>query len=119
MNSLPVERSQKIAMEILKPYRRRIDSLDDRIIELLAERFAVVREVGNLKFREQIPSVLRDRIDEVLERVAAQAAEKGISPDLVRQIYALLIEHSCDLEDQIMAELSTRQEALHPQAPAE
>lgn len=90
-------------MEILKPYRARIDELDDRIIDLLAERTAVIREVGHLKHRENIPSVLPDRVDEVRERAAARAAEKGLDAALVRQIYTSLIDYSCALEDEIKA----------------
>ena len=98
-------------MEILKPYRERIDSLDDQIVDLLVERTAIIREVGHLKHRENIPSVLQGRVDEVRERAAARAADKGLDPDLVREIYARLIQFSCDLEDVIMAELDEAQKA--------
>lgn len=100
-------------MEILKPYRDRIDDLDDKIIDLLAERTAIVHEVANLKFREHIPSVLRDRIDEVIGRVVSRADEKGADPEIIRQIYTAIIERNCALEDEIMAELSTTRE-VHP-----
>lgn len=95
-------------MEILKPYRQRIDDLDDRIIDLLAERTGVIREVGHLKFREGIPAVLQDRVDEVRERAVARAAQKGINPDIIRRFYAELIQFSCDLEDTIKAELAAK-----------
>lgn len=91
-------------MEILKPYRRRIDELDDRIVDLLVERAGIIREVGHLKSRENIPAVLQDRVDEVRERAAARAAAKGLDADLVRSLYSLLIEYSCDLEQDIMNE---------------
>lgn len=98
-------------MEILKPYRDRIDQLDDKIVDLLVERAGIIHEVGHLKHRENIPSVLQDRVDEVRERAAARAAEKGLDPDLVREIYTRLIQFSCDLEDVIMAELDEAQKA--------
>lgn len=88
-------------MEILKPYRARIDALDDKIIDLLAERTGIVREVGHLKYRENIPSVLQDRVDEVRERAVSRAAGKGLDEDLVRRIYTALIDYSCALEDEI------------------
>lgn len=95
-------------MEILKPYRKRIDDLDDRIIDLLVERTAVIREVGHLKFREGIPAVLQDRVDEVRERAAARAEAKGLNPDMIRRFYAELIQFSCDLEDTIKADLAQK-----------
>ena len=33
-------------MEIMKPYRERIDALDDQIVDLLSAREAVIKEVG-------------------------------------------------------------------------
>lgn len=88
-------------MEILKPYRARIDALDDKIVDLLVERAGIIGEVGHLKKREGIPPILQDRVDEVRERNAARAEEKGLDPDIVRQLYARLIEWSCDLEESI------------------
>jgi len=88
-------------MEILKPYRARIDALDDRIVDLLVERAGIIEEVGHLKKRENIPPILQDRVDEVRERNAARAEAKGLDPDIVRRLYALLIEWSCNLEETI------------------
>ncbi|MBI2233941.1 MAG: chorismate mutase [Micavibrio aeruginosavorus] len=91
-------------MEILKPYRVRIDALDDRIVDLLIERIGIIREVGHLKARENIPAVLPDRVVEVRERAATRAAIKGLDPDLVRQLYTILIDYSCNLEEEIKKE---------------
>ena len=88
-------------MEILKPYRARIDAVDDRIIDLLIER--IIREVGHFKAKENIPAILPDRVIEVRERAAARAAAKGLDPDLVRQLYTILIDYSCKLEEEIKA----------------
>lgn len=96
-------------MKVLEPYRARIDDLDDRLVDLLVERIGIIREVGLLKHRENIPAVLQDRVDEVRERAAARAAAKGIDPELVRRLYTQLIQYSCDLEEEIMAELHAAQ----------
>lgn len=93
-------------MEILKPYRNKIDELDDKIVDLLAERVAIVREVGALKYRENIEPVLQDRVDEVRERAASRAAAKGIDPDLIYQFYTNLIAYSCRLEEEIKEQMA-------------
>ena len=98
-------------MEILNTYRARIDALDDKIVDLLVERAGIIREVGHLKYREKINPVLPDRVDEVRERAAARAAENGLDPDLIRQLYTILIDYSCDLEAEIAAELSQQKAA--------
>jgi len=99
-------------MEILEPYRARLDALDDKIVALIAERIGIIREVGALKAREKIPAVLQDRVDAVRERAAAKAADLGVDPEFVRQLYARIIAFSCELEEQIRLELSATSVAL-------
>lgn len=86
-------------MEILKPYREKIDALDEKIVQLLVERFGVIREVGVLKAREGIPAVLEDRVRQVIDNAASRA---GPESDLVREIYTLMVTISCDLEEKII-----------------
>lgn len=99
-------------MKILEPYRRRIDELDDKIVDLLVARTEVIREVGNLKFREGIPAVLQGRVDEVINRAAARAGDSGLDSALVRQIYTILVDYSCNLEDEIKSELAAVKKAV-------
>lgn len=93
-------------MEVMKPYRRRIDALDDKIIDLLVERIGIIREVGHFKYDNDIPAVLPDRVIEVRERAAERAAAKGLDPELVRQLYNIIIHYSCNLEEDIKVELA-------------
>ena len=93
-------------MEILKPYRQKIDSLDDQIVDLLVEREGVIREVAALKSEQGIPAVLQDRVDEVRERCIARAIEKGGDADLMRELYTRIISFSCDLEKEIDTEIN-------------
>ena len=94
-------------MKILEPYRACIDAIDDRIVALLAERIGIIREVAVVKTRENIPAVLQDRVDAVRERAAAQAEKLGLDPELVRQLYRILIAYSCDLEERIKTDPGT------------
>ena len=94
-------------MEVMKPFRRRIDAIDDQIIDLLVSRIEIIREVGDFKFQNDIPAVLPDRVIEVRERAAERAADKGLDPELIRQLYTILINYSCDLEEEIKADLSS------------
>lgn len=90
-------------MEALKPYRAKIDALDDAIVDLLAERFSVVLDVAHIKAEQNIPVVIEDRVNEVRERCAARAAEKGMDEELTRRLYTLIIDYSCDLEEKVKA----------------
>ena len=86
---------------ILAPYRKRIDALDKEIVALLRARYDVIEEVADLKIEHNIEAVLQDRVDEVRENAAKDAASKGLDEDFIRTLYAQLIEHSCNLEEKI------------------
>lgn len=88
-------------MKILEPYRAKIDSLDDKIVDLLLEREGIIREVAVLKKKEGIPAVLQDRVDEVRERNVDRAISKGGDADYMREIYRKIIHLSCDMEEAI------------------
>lgn len=86
----------------LADYRRQIDALDDRLIALLAERFHIIRAVAALKAREGLPAVIPARIDEVLNRCAAQAETAGLSPAFVRALYQAIIAEACRVEEELI-----------------
>lgn len=96
--------------EILGPYRKRIDELDDQIVDLLITRTKVIRDVGYLKAEKGIHPVLQDRVEEVRNRCAERVREKdgeefGLDADLVYDLYTNIIKFSCNLEEKIKASL--------------
>ena len=94
--------------EILKPFRERIDALDKEIVDLLKKRVGIIREVAQVKYDNDIEAVLQYRVDEVRENAAHDAISKGLDGDLVRELYTTLIGYSCDLEEEIKAELAAK-----------
>lgn len=88
-----------MAMEELQGYRRKIDAIDETLVSLLAERFEIVRAVGRLKARNNIPVVQSTRAEEVKDRVAAMASQKNLDPAFVRHLYDIMIDHAHTLED--------------------
>jgi 4-amino-4-deoxychorismate mutase len=91
------------AMTDLASFRRRIDAIDDRLLALLGERFAVIREVAAYKAPRAIPAVIPERVAAVRERCAGEAPRHGLDPDLVRRLYDVLIDEACRLEEALMA----------------
>jgi len=87
------------ARALLAPFRAQIDALDARIVALLGERFAVVRQVAALKAQHGIPPALADRLDEVVRHAEAHARQAGLDPAMVAQIYRVMLEAACRLED--------------------
>ncbi len=88
---------------VLRPLREEIDAIDDRIVDLLVKRQAVVCRVAEVKRATGFPVVLPERIREVTERNAARAAAGGVDPDHVRRLFGLIIDEACAVERRLTA----------------
>ena len=88
--------------EKLERYREEIDALDIELIDVLARRFKVVRAVGELKRETGLSVVQAKRAEAVKQGAAVMGSEKGLSPEFVRKIYDLMIDHAHELEHDIM-----------------
>lgn len=89
-------------MDILKDHRKKIDALDDQIIDLMVERFQIVAEVAKIKAAHNIAAALPDRIEEVKDRNAQRADGKGLNGEFIRKLYADIIDHAISFEDAYM-----------------
>jgi len=78
----------------LKTFRERINAIDDTILDLLAQRRGLVREVVRLKDREKI--LIRDaqREEELLTRLIAKGREVGLDAHCVTKIFHEIIDDS-------------------------
>jgi 4-amino-4-deoxychorismate mutase len=82
--------------------RDRIDSVDDRIVDLIAERLRIAHEVAACKRRYGIAARLPDRIQAVLDRCALAGAAHDLDPRYVRELWAVIIEETCRIEEEIL-----------------
>lgn len=89
-------------METLVQYRSLIDSIDKQIIDLLGRRYAVCRDVARFKKERDIPMMQNGRVDQVKDRCASLALAHGIDPEFVRELYTLIIDEACRVEDRII-----------------
>ena len=84
----------------LEEARDRIDDIDRRFVELLAERYAVVDDICKLKEEEGNTIKDHDREAELLDHVAAVAEKEGLSPDLVRRLFGEILSHSVERQQE-------------------
>lgn len=80
--------------------RRRIDVLDDRLIEVLAERARVVADVVRYKRAHDLEVVDRAREDRVLDDVERRAEKIGMDPRIARQVLRAVIDAFTLVEDE-------------------
>jgi chorismate mutase-like protein len=91
-------------MNQLEEFRKEIDALDDQIIDALSKRFEVCRQVAHFKKAENIPMMQPGRVEEVKKHRQDLGFQKRISKDFMLNLYDLIIQESCRIEDEIIEE---------------
>jgi isochorismate pyruvate lyase len=77
--------------------RAEIDKLDEKIVDLIAKRNAYIKQLAH--FKNSIEEIKADdRIDDVINRVRSIAIEKGLSPNLINELYIKMIDAMVDSE---------------------
>jgi len=86
----------------LELFRRRLDELDEEIARLFGERFAVCREIALYKRAHEIPMMQPQRVAEVRSRYLARGAEVALPADFTAELFELLIDATCRMEDELI-----------------
>lgn len=74
--------------------RQHLDEIDTGIIDLIAERQAVVTTIAEHKLKTGLPLRHYEREREVIDRGVARAKSRGLSGTVARDILQTLIHHS-------------------------
>jgi chorismate mutase/prephenate dehydrogenase len=74
--------------------RTRLDEIDSGIVDLIAERQAVVTTIGEHKLRTGLPLRHYEREREVIDRGVARAESLGLEGAVAREVLQTLIHHS-------------------------
>jgi len=72
--------------------RARIDALDESWVEILAQRFRVTEEIGNLKKAGNLPPVDQKREAGQMERVRQAARRHGLREEVAVKVLRTLID---------------------------
>jgi len=89
-----VIRDMKQSTESLTALRRQIDEVDNDLLELLAKRMRVSREIGTYKKEHNMPILQTQRYDEILKDRVAQAEKMGMSGDFMKTVLMEIHEES-------------------------
>ena len=80
-----------IRIENLADLRGQIDEIDERIVLLLATRFAVTEKVGELKASLKIAATDAKRESQQTQRYKTLAENNFLNPDTVNQVFRIII----------------------------
>ncbi|MGB5487488.1 MAG: bifunctional chorismate mutase/prephenate dehydrogenase [Lysobacterales bacterium] len=87
-NNLPLTPTELLEL------RNRLDDIDSGIVDLIAERQAVVTTIAEHKLKTGLPLRHYEREREVIDRGVARAESLGLSGSVARDILQTLIHHS-------------------------
>lgn len=91
---LEKKRTGELSTGPLDELRHKIDNIDDQLIDILAARMEVAREIGALKKKEGMSVVQRDRYNDLINRRVSLAAESGLNPEFMKRILSVIHEES-------------------------
>ncbi len=92
--NLLVVRSETVSTEGIVLLRKQIDELDNQLMDLLAKRMRVCREIGQYKKEHNMTVLQTARYGEILDKRGAQGSLCGMDADFVRRIFEGVHEES-------------------------
>ncbi len=92
--SLLVIRDERVTTEGIHELRKQIDELDNQLMDLLAKRMRVCREIGQYKKEHNMTVLQHARYSEILDKRGAQGALCGMDTEFVKKVFESVHEES-------------------------
>ena len=89
-------------LSTMEELRVEIDALDRQLIALLAHRTRLVARAAEIKQVVGLPARIPDRVEDVVAKVRARAAEAGVDDGLAERLWRDMIEHFIAQEEQVL-----------------
>ena len=81
----------------LEEVRVEIDQIDERLVDLISDRSHLIRQAA--AFKNSVEEVkAQDRIEFILQRVRHLAIEKGVSPNMISELFEIMINEMVETE---------------------
>ena len=88
--------------ENLESMRKQIDECDNALLDLLARRMRICREIGAYKRDHNMTIVQTNRYSEILDKRGAQGSLCGVNARFVRELFELIHEESIAQQVEVM-----------------
>ncbi len=87
-------RDTPVPPDSLDTLRKRIDKIDNELLDVLARRMEVVREIGRYKRLHKMPVVQPTRYGDIVTSRVAAAAALGLGSDFMNTLFSAIHEES-------------------------
>ena len=92
--NLLVIRKETQTTENLSELRKQIDECDNNLIEELAKRMRIAREIGTYKKEHDMTILQTGRYNEILDKRGSQGALCGMDPEFIKKVFEAIHEES-------------------------
>jgi chorismate mutase len=86
---------------VMQIQRKKIDSLDKELIEILGARERAVKEIGIYKAKNNIPPLQAARFQEVMRKSIETGQKEGLSPEFITKLLNAIHEESLRIEENL------------------
>ena len=91
-------RSNRAGAEILTSLREQIDVLDGEVLELLAKRMGISRQIGEIKRQNAMPVLQNERYSQLLNNRIEIAAQMGLNEEFAKELVELVHRYSVGVQ---------------------
>lgn len=82
----------------LTNWRHQIDTLDEKLVSVLAKRVAIVKKIGAYKKIHRLAPLDEKRWHVVLASQISKAEKYNLSVDFIKKLYDLIHKYSLEIE---------------------
>ncbi len=86
-------------MQEIKQLRKRIDEVDEQIMQSLSKRAEICRSIGRVKEKSGLPVQDFPRENTVYAHIREKAAELGLAPSHVEAVYRQIVRMCSAIQD--------------------
>lgn len=101
INNLVIRETSQTT-ENLTELRKQIDEIDMTLIETLAKRMRISREIGTYKKEHEMPILQTNRYDEIINKRAQEGVELGMGNDFMKIVFEAIHSESVRQQMTIM-----------------
>lgn len=84
----------------LATWRKQIDTIDDKILRLLAERMNIAGRIGKFKRERELTAFDKDRWQKLLTSNLKKGKSLGMSQEFVKNLLDLIHKYSIEIQNE-------------------
>lgn len=88
-------------LQKLNDHRKKIDTIDEQLLQLLEKRLTIVKQIADLKNQQNLPIRDTKREAVILDNIAVKAENLGLDPELAKRFFRTVINLSVEVEQKL------------------